>query len=182
MAGMTHQEKLMKETLLKSSRNMPVGKLTAIASDKGLCFLEFNRRERSHMLQKRLKTHFGNYRLIDDHNDYSDLAWKWLDIYFNNRCDPDIGIPLDVRGTDFEKQVWREIQQIPFGKTVCYKEIAVKIGKPDGSRAVGGACGRNPVSIIVPCHRVIGSAGSLTGYGGGLDVKSSLLKHESAQI
>ena len=168
----------MEETLLKSSRNTPVGKMIAIASDKGLCFMEFNRRKRSHMLEKRLNTHFGNYRLIDGKNDYSDLAWKWMGIYFNNRRDPDIQIPLDTRGTDFEKQVWREMQRIPFGETASYKEIAEKIGKPKGSRAVGGASGRNPVAIIIPCHRVIGSAGSLTGYGGGLDVKSFLLKHE----
>ena len=170
----------MKETLLKSSKNTPVGKMIVIAAEKGLCFLEFNRPKRSDLLEKRLNNHFDNYRIINGHNDHSHLAAKWLDIYFNDRRQPEISVPLDVRGTDFEKQVWREMREILFGGTMSYGDIAVKIGKPAGSRAVGGACGRNPVSIIVPCHRVVGSAGSLTGYGGGLDTKSFLLKHESA--
>jgi methylated-DNA-[protein]-cysteine S-methyltransferase len=172
----------MKGTLVKSMINTPVGKMIAIASDKGLCFLEFNRPKRSDLLERRLNNHFGNYRIINGHNDHSDLAAKWLDIYFNERSQPDKNVLMDVRGTDFEKQVWREMQKIPFGETMSYGDIAVKIGKPAGSRAVGGACGRNPVSIIVPCHRVVGSAGSLTGYGGGLDSKSFLLEHESQNL
>lgn len=169
----------MKETLFKSSGNTPVGKMIAITSRKGLCFLEFDRENRIRRLKNRLAGYFRNCHLIDGQNDYSTLTWNWLDVYFNQERDPDIRIQLDIRGTDFEKSVWREMRRVPFGETISYKNIAVKIGKPNGSRAVGGACGRNPVSIIVPCHRVVGSAGSLTGYGGGLEIKSFLLKHES---
>ncbi len=86
--------------------------------------------------------------------------------------------PLDLHGTPFQLMVWRELQQIPYGETRSYGEIAQAIGRPTASRAVGAANGANPVAIIVPCHRVIGSKGSLTGYGGGLPTKAWLLSLE----
>lgn len=154
--------------------------MTAIASDAGLCFLEFDRKQRSILLSRRLNAYFGDYRLIDAQGEHIMLAWQWLDMYFTNRCQPDFEVQMDVRGTDFEKRVWRELRNIPFGRTAGYGDVAARIGKPDGARAVGGACGRNPVSIIVPCHRVVGAGGTLTGYGGGLDAKAFLLRHESS--
>lgn len=87
-------------------------------------------------------------------------------------------LPLAMQGTDFQKLVWKALLDIPFGVTMSYGELARKIGKPNASRAVGLANGRNPISIIVPCHRVIGSNGSLTGYGGGLPRKEALLSLE----
>lgn len=87
-------------------------------------------------------------------------------------------LPLAMEGTEFQKQVWKALLDIPFGVTMSYGELARKIGKPNASRAVGLANGRNPISIIVPCHRVIGSNGSLTGYGGGLPRKEALLSLE----
>jgi methylated-DNA-[protein]-cysteine S-methyltransferase len=87
-------------------------------------------------------------------------------------------LPLDPQGTDFQKQVWRLLLQIPFGKTLTYGALAKIIGKPDASRAVGAANGRNPISIVVPCHRVIALGGQLTGYAGGLERKQWLLQHE----
>lgn len=87
-------------------------------------------------------------------------------------------LPLHLIGTDFQKQVWNALLEIPYGETRSYQEIAVRIGKPKALRAVGGACNRNPIGIIVPCHRVIGKNGSLTGYAGGLSYKELLLKHE----
>ncbi|MBE3560853.1 MAG: methylated-DNA--[protein]-cysteine S-methyltransferase [Ktedonobacteraceae bacterium] len=86
--------------------------------------------------------------------------------------------PLDMQGTPFQLQVWRELSRIPYGETRSYGEIALAIGRPTASRAVGAANGANPIAIIVPCHRVIGSNGSLTGYGGGLPTKSWLLALE----
>jgi methylated-DNA-[protein]-cysteine S-methyltransferase len=83
-------------------------------------------------------------------------------------------------GTDFQHSVWRELRRIPCGKTISYAELARRIGKPKAMRAVGLANGANPISIVVPCHRVIGADGSLTGYGGGIDRKSWLLRHEGA--
>ena len=89
-------------------------------------------------------------------------------------------VPLDMQGTDFQKLVWKQLTAIPYGETWSYGEMAAAIGKPTASRAVGHANGRNPVSIIVPCHRVIGSSGRLVGYGGGLDRKRALLALEGA--
>ena len=90
-------------------------------------------------------------------------------------------LELDPEGSDFEKQVWMELQQIPFGTTTTYGEIARKLGDPGASRAVGLANASNPVAIIIPCHRVIGADGDLTGYAGGLHRKRWLLAHESGQ-
>jgi methylated-DNA-[protein]-cysteine S-methyltransferase len=87
-------------------------------------------------------------------------------------------MPLHLHGTPFQQRVWEALQEIPYGETTTYGELAVEIGRPSASRAVGLANGRNPVSVIVPCHRVVGSTGSLTGYGGGLDRKRYLLDFE----
>jgi methylated-DNA-[protein]-cysteine S-methyltransferase len=87
-------------------------------------------------------------------------------------------LPLRLQGTPFQQRVWRELTEIPFGETWSYGELAKRISKPSASRAVGLANGRNPISIMVPCHRVIGADGSLTGYGGGLPRKRWLLAHE----
>jgi methylated-DNA-[protein]-cysteine S-methyltransferase len=87
-------------------------------------------------------------------------------------------VPLNPGGTEFRRLVWHALQEIPFGQTKSYRDIAVAIDRPRSAHAVGGAVGRNPIAIIVPCHRVIGSDGSLTGYAGGLDRKQWLLEHE----
>jgi methylated-DNA-[protein]-cysteine S-methyltransferase len=90
----------------------------------------------------------------------------------------DFDVPLTMAGTDFQRAVWTELQQIPYGETITYGELAERLGRPSASRAVGLANGKNPISIIVPCHRVIGSTGNLTGYGGGLPRKRYLLDFE----
>lgn len=87
-------------------------------------------------------------------------------------------LPLKLQGTPFQRRVWQELTRIPFGTTITYAELARRVGKPDAFRAVGNANGRNPISIIVPCHRVIGSGGKLTGYAGGVDRKQRLLEWE----
>lgn len=108
-------------------------------------------------------------------------AKKWLEMYFNSEI-PDFSLPIKLCGSDFRKAVWNILQKIPYGETISYGEIAKKLEKISGKRvsaqAVGGAVGHNPVSIIVPCHRVIGKDGSLTGYAGGLDKKIKLLEIE----
>ena len=91
-------------------------------------------------------------------------------------------IPLDVIGTEFQRKVWRELLRIPYGNTLPYSQIAANIGCPHASRAVGMACNRNPIMIIIPCHRVIGKNGSLVGYAGGVNIKEYLLKLESLTI
>ena len=90
----------------------------------------------------------------------------------------EFSLPLSPKGTDFQKRVWNALEKIPYGETATYKDIACKIGQPNASRAIGGANHRNPLSIFIPCHRVIGASGQLVGYGGGLDKKVFLLELE----
>lgn len=105
------------------------------------------------------------------------LAAQQLEEYFHG-LRRDFTIPLKANGTQFQQQVWQSLTHIPYGMTRTYKELAETIGKPKASRAVGSACNRNPLPIVIPCHRVIGSSGSLTGYAGGLELKAMLLKME----
>lgn len=93
----------------------------------------------------------------------------------------DLGIPLDPKGTEFQKSVWRALREIPVGATVTYSELARRIGRPQSVRAVAAACGANPIAVIVPCHRVIGKDGSLTGYAWGIEKKQLLLEREKAR-
>ena len=107
---------------------------------------------------------------------------RWLDIYFSGN-EPDFKLPLHFTGTDFQNEVWEILYSIPYGKTMTYGEIAKQLAKKRGikqmsAQAVGGAVGHNEISIIVPCHRVVGSNGSLTGYAGGIDKKIKLLELE----
>jgi len=120
-------------------------------------------------------------RKDDHHQDHgSEILAKCvrqLDEYFNGQR-THFDIPVNQEGTAFQKSVWKALTDIPFGKTVSYGDVAKKINHPKASRAVGAANGRNNVWIIVPCHRVIGADGSLTGYAGGIDRKKWLLTHE----
>lgn len=113
-------------------------------------------------------------------------AKKWLDIYFSGK-NPDFKVPLHLHGTDFQKEVWNILFEIPYGQTMTYGEIARQIASKRGrnsmsAQAVGGAVGHNPISIIVPCHRVVGTKGSLTGYAGGIDKKIALLTLENIAL
>lgn len=113
-------------------------------------------------------------------------AKRWLDAYFA-RERPDAGaLPLSPGGSDFRQSVWDILRRIPYGETVTYGDIANELAKLRGCRmsaqAVGGAVGHNPISIIIPCHRVVGADGSLTGYAGGIDVKVKLLTHEGVDM
>lgn len=109
---------------------------------------------------------------------YNRWAASELDDYFAERLSR-FTVPLDLRGTFFQRQVWQLLQNIPYGETVSYSELARSLGRANAARAVGGAVGSNPISIIVPCHRVIGANGNLTGYGGGLHRKRALLDLEA---
>lgn len=102
-----------------------------------------------------------------------------LDEYFSGQRKI-FDLPINPKGTEFQKKVWKALIQIPYGKTCSYKDIAVSVGNPKASRAVGMANNKNPIPIIIPCHRVIGKNGNLTGYAGGLDLKSTLLNLEQA--
>jgi methylated-DNA-[protein]-cysteine S-methyltransferase len=101
-----------------------------------------------------------------------------LDAYFAGTL-TQFEVPIRLEGTDFQRRVWAQLQEIPYGETISYGELARRLGNPGASRAVGLANGRNPIAVIIPCHRVIGANGTLTGYGGGLDRKVWLLDHEA---
>ena len=147
----------------------PIGPLRLIASDGALRGVYMN-------VQRHPPT------LPDDlaHDDtwFKDIASQ-LHAYFNGELTA-FDVPMNFSGTDFQCSVWRQLSFIPYGETISYGELARRVGNPNASRAVGLANGRNPISIIVPCHRVIGANGSLTGYSGGLERKSWLLEHEGA--
>jgi methylated-DNA-[protein]-cysteine S-methyltransferase len=110
-----------------------------------------------------------------------DQVVRQLKAYFAGELE-NFDLSLSPRGTPFQQKVWSELQKIPYGKTISYGELARRIGNPKASRAVGLANGSNPISIVIPCHRVIGSNGKLTGYGGGLPIKEKLLALEKRQL
>lgn len=109
--------------------------------------------------------------------EFSDLVYNEVMEYLNGKR-KSFDIKYEINGTEFQKKVWKELTNIPYGETRTYKEIAVAVGNPKASRAVGMANNKNPIAIIVPCHRVIGSDGKLVGYAGGLDMKRALLTLE----
>jgi methylated-DNA-[protein]-cysteine S-methyltransferase len=160
----------------------PVGPLQAYVSDRGLCALEFPLPDRAHRLEGRLARWFADTPIDRREVDLHAQVRAWLARYFGGAFPPHTEIPLDMRGTEFEKAVWMALLSIAAGSTTTYGALAARFGGPSAARAVGGAVGRNPIGIIVPCHRVVGSNGTLTGYGGGLHRKEWLLRHEGGRL
>jgi methylated-DNA-[protein]-cysteine S-methyltransferase len=151
----------------------PVGALTLVASEKGLAAILWQDDDPDRVRLAPMSDDSGHPVLEE--------AARQLTAYFAGQLRA-FTVPLDFRGTDFQKSVWCALLTIPFGETRSYGEIARQIGKPSASRAVGAANGKNPISIIAPCHRVIGSTGNLTGFAGGLAVKRKLLEMESKAV
>lgn len=149
-----------------------IGMLFLTASSQGLRGVDRNRQ--AVPLSPSLDLSKPAERILDD-------AVQQLEDYFAGRL-RSFDVPLDVDGTPFQRRVWKELLRIPFGKTVSYRDIARRIGKPAAVRAVGGANGRNPVCIIVPCHRVVAADGGIGGYSGGLEMKRRLLALEGVRI
>ncbi|HVS85429.1 MAG TPA: methylated-DNA--[protein]-cysteine S-methyltransferase [Gaiellaceae bacterium] len=144
----------------------PIGPLGLVASDEGLSAVLFD--------GSRLRPEGDSPVLAE--------AARQLAVYFAGEL-VDFDLPLDLHGTDFQRSCWLALATIPYGQTVSYGEQARRLGLgPDAARAVGSANGSNPVPIVLPCHRVIGADGSLTGFGGGLHVKRFLLEHEGALL
>jgi methylated-DNA-[protein]-cysteine S-methyltransferase len=148
----------------------PVGPLTLVATDGVLSGLYMD--EQRH---RPTETLFGPR---DD--SHSGEVIEQLEEYFKGDL-KDFDVPLAMAGTEFQRRVWTELRNIPYGETTTYGELAERLGQPTAARAVGLANGKNPISIIVPCHRVIGSTGNLTGYGGGLPRKRYLLSFEKGE-
>lgn len=147
----------------------PVGPLTVAATDAGLHAIEFPRNRHPADREGWMP---GDHRLLD-------LAARQLDDYFAaKRCVFDL--PLAPRGTEFQRTVWMTLAGIGYGETISYAQLAQRVGRPTAMRAVGAANGRNPLPIVLPCHRVIGTDGALTGFGGGLPTKQFLLELEGA--
>lgn len=146
----------------------PIGPLLLTASDGALTGLQMQNQRHFRALPS---------DAVQDDGWFRDIREQFAEYVSGDRRTFDITLRLD--GTAFQQRVWAELQAIPYGETISYGELAARVGNANASRAVGLANGRNPVSIIVPCHRVIGADGSLTGYGGGLDRKTWLLAHES---
>ncbi|HEY8529997.1 MAG TPA: methylated-DNA--[protein]-cysteine S-methyltransferase [Paenibacillaceae bacterium] len=158
----------------------PLGTLTLVASERGLCSVDFAAfAEAADQLAEWARRWWREPVLIPAPEGHPLLAeaQSQLDAYFRGEL-RNFSIPLDLRGTAFQRKVWKALCRVPYGSTASYGEIAAAVGRPGAARAVGGANNRNPVPIIVPCHRIIGADGSLVGYGGGLWIKERLLALE----
>lgn len=155
----------------------PVGPLVLCASEQGLCRLEFGRYgEVESTLQKWCREKLSAETIFPDKLVLRETV-KQLEEYFAGKRLA-FRLPLDLRGTAFQLRVWNALRQIPYGETRSYLQIGQAIGSPKAVRAIGGANHNNPLSIIIPCHRVIGANGELVGYGGGLPIKRFLLELE----
>ena len=156
--------------------DIPMAEVFVAATHEGICRITFGN-ERSFL--KELKSSYNNSLILKDEVQLKAVVSE-LRNYFSG-IPTEFTFKLNLSGTDFQKRVWKALLNIPYGKTASYKDVAVMIGAPHAVRAVGGACGRNPVPIIIPCHRVIGADGNIGGYSGGLRIKKMLLKLEGVK-
>jgi O-6-methylguanine DNA methyltransferase len=161
----------------------PVGPLFLAASERGLVALEFDKRLPGQQTirpnPRDLRAESRSLRFEQSENDMHAYVRELEEYFAGERRRFDF--PLELRGTDFQQACWRALLAIPYGETRSYADIARAVGRPHGFRAVGMANNRNPIAIVVPCHRVIASDGTLCGYGGGLDIKRKLLELEGAR-
>ena len=159
----------MKAAIYERIIESPLGPISLAGTDEGLIRVDFQHGERPVEVTPSGRMPPG----------YFEQAVAQLREYFEGTRQH-FDLPLAPPGTAFQHQVWQALQHIPFGHTTTYQDLAARLGKPTASRAVGSANGRNPIAIIIPCHRVIGRDGRLRGYAGGLHIKQQLLQHEGA--
>lgn len=168
----------MKETIIYyGEMDSPVGPLLLLADEEKAIRIDFG--TMAHLeerMQKWAKRYFTNPQFVADQNKVNHIKCELNDYFKNKR--KDFSFSFSFHGTEFQKKVWLALLNTSFGQTKTYQDIANTINNPKAVRAVGGAVGKNPLSIVVPCHRIIGTNGKLTGFGGGLDNKEILLKHE----
>ncbi|HYL11418.1 MAG TPA: methylated-DNA--[protein]-cysteine S-methyltransferase [Terriglobales bacterium] len=163
---------ILMETISHSKFDSPIGPLIIGVSDRGLILLEF---DRGKFPPKHNKVLWN-----ESPEATQDYVYQLKEYFAGRRRE--FTFPLDLRGTPFQLQCWRALLEIPYGETRTYADMARAVGRPQAYRAVGMANNRNPIAIVVPCHRVIASDGTLCGYGGGLDVKRKLLELEGALL
>lgn len=164
-------------TLYTAKLETKLGRILLASSEEAVVLIGLSTEEKFY---SELKRKYPDARIIED-TVRNRRALDELEEYFAGER-RSFSVPFAFHGTDFQKRVWNALTEIPYGTTVTYKHIAIKIGKPQAVRAVGNANNRNPISIIVPCHRVIGSDGKLIGYGGGLGMKEKLLQLEGVLL
>ena len=164
--------------LYRDRVDTPIGAMLLLADDACLRVLEFE--DQAHRLDDWVRHRFGRPELVDARNPLG-LA-TMLGDYFTGRLEAIDGMAAHAGGTPFQEAVWGALRRIPAGQTRTYGALAAELGRPAAQRAVGAANGRNPLAVVVPCHRLVGADGSLTGYGGGIRRKRWLLAHEGASI
>jgi O-6-methylguanine DNA methyltransferase len=158
--------------------NTPMGPIRLVSDRSALRALEFE--DHPDRLHRLLTSHYGRYTLEEGR--IPDAIVTALIAYFDGELAAIDTVPVATGGSDFQRRVWAALRRIPAGTTMSYGSLASALGQPGAGRAVGLANGANPVGIVVPCHRVIGADGTLTGYGGGLPRKRWLLEHEGARL
>ena len=166
----------MNETLYRSTLDSPLGPLRLVSTSVGLAGISLPEEEWHERWMRRVFPRAQILSTLPGGSAHAEVV-RQLDQYFEGRRRV-FDLPLDLRGSPFQKVVWSNVARIPFGRIASYSEIAHLVGRPGASRAVGTANGSNPIPLVIPCHRVVGADGSLTGYGGGLPAKRWLLVHE----
>lgn len=159
------------DVIFTTTFESPIGPLTLTAEAGYLTGLHMQDQAHPPLHQERWREDASPFRPVT----------KQLSAYFAGEL-TEFDLPMQTAGTDFQRSVWKGLSEIPYGETISYAGLARRVGNPNACRAVGLANGRNPIAVIVPCHRVIAADGSLGGYGGGLDRKSWLLRHELAAL
>ena len=168
-----------RSTIFYGEMESPLGPLTVVCSQKGVCLIEFGAIENSlSSIKVWLKRNYMKNELVHDQVFVQPVIMQLEQYFQGERMEFDVAV--DLVGTNFQKLVWEHLQNIRFGETKTYKQIAQEIGAPKAVRAIGGANNKNPIPIIIPCHRVIGSNGALVGYGGGVEKKEILLEMEGS--
>ncbi|MEH2245121.1 bifunctional DNA-binding transcriptional regulator/O6-methylguanine-DNA methyltransferase Ada [Nostoc sp.] len=178
MTPKTYQQAGKTISIVYAIAPCPLGYLLVATTEKGICAVKLG--DEADKLEHILNQEFNQADIVRDHQTHKEWIQAILDFIAGDETHLDL--PLDVRGTAFQKQVWQALQKIPYGETRTYADIARDLAKPHAVRAVGNACGANPIALIVPCHRVLRSDGSLGGYHWGIERKQKLLIQESKLI
>jgi len=168
----TTERAAVDQTYVQTTCESPVGELTIIGSESGVRAILWPNDRPGRVTIDHVVTPDVEGRLS--------MVVDQLEEYFAGSR-REFNVPLVLRGTDFQRAVWRQLSEIPYGSTSTYGQLATAIGRPSAARAVGAATGLNPISVIIPCHRLVGSKGALTGFAGGLDAKRWLLRHEQSR-